>query len=127
MRESALEELVGGEEGSGELGAQAAVEGDGHAREEAGTVGRDEASQLGDVFRAAEATDRDLRPVELGVGREAQERGRLDRARADGNRTHAVPTVLDRGAAGEADDAGLGAAVRGPVTRRAERGVRRGV
>src|SRR3954447_22359525 len=67
MRESALEDLAGGEEGGGELGAQAPIEGDGHAGEEAGAVGREEASQLGDVFRAAEATDRDLRPVEVGV------------------------------------------------------------
>ena len=55
-----LEDLVGGEEGRGELGAQAAVEGDGDAGEEAGAVGREEPRQLGDVLGTTEPSDRDL-------------------------------------------------------------------
>ena len=79
-----FEDLVGGEEGCRELGAQAAVEGDGDTGEETGAVGREEPGELGDVLGTTEASDRDLRAVVVGIGREAEERGRLDRTRADG-------------------------------------------
>ena len=59
--------------------------------------------ELGDVLGPAEAADRDLGAVEVEVGCEAEERGRLDRARADGDGPHAEAAVLDRGAAGEPD------------------------
>jgi len=61
--------------GAERLGAQAAVERDGDAGEEAGAVGGEEPRELGDVLGTTEAPDRDLRAVVVGVGREAEERG----------------------------------------------------